>query len=165
MVYYSSVIGENVIAAAKDQGFALPKKPKHTPELPEDLSSLDDESLMGLMNEFTAWADYAEAQVGLAVIAEREAEMEMDKTTAEVWRNTLDAEPKMSVTVLKTVALSETSVAKARAEYEDSYAYRRLVSDIAARYERDAQILSRELTRRTAGEYSARQRRRSRWEQ
>jgi hypothetical protein len=116
------------------------------------------------MKEFTAWGDYASAQVGLAVITERECEMELELITADVWQKTLKVEPKTSVTVLKTVALTVESVAKARRTYEDAYAYRRLISDVADRFEKDALVLSRELTRRTQMEFGARTRRRDKWE-
>ncbi len=163
-MYFTSKLADDAIESLKEQGFSLPHKPDHTPELPDDVSTLDDESLLGLMQEFTAWADYASAQVGMAVIAEREAEMLLEKETAEVWKNSLAVDPKTSVTVLKTVSLTVPEVAEARDNYESSYAYRRMASDIAERFERDAQLLSRELTRRNQSEFNARQRRRARWE-
>lgn len=165
MTYYSSPLGDEALTSIKTQGFALPDKPNaDRPTLPEDLSTLADEDITQLMTEFTAWGDYASAQVGLAVIAERECEMELDVVTAEVWKESLDANPKMSVTVLKTVALTVEKVRKARGSYEDAYAYRRLMSDVADRFEKDALVLSRELTRRTQLEFGARTRRRDKWE-
>jgi hypothetical protein len=165
VTYYSSSLGDDALDSIKQQGFALPVKPaQDRPELPDDLSDLDDESLTQLMKEFTAWGDYASAQVGLAVITERECEMELELITADVWQKTLKVEPKTSVTVLKTVALTVESVAKARRTYEDAYAYRRLISDVADRFEKDALVLSRELTRRTQMEFGARTRRRDKWE-
>jgi hypothetical protein len=158
-------MSDEVIEAMEHQGFTLPPKPTgDRPELPEDLSDLDDADLTQLMKEFTAWGDYASAQVGLAQVAEREAELELDLITADVWKKTLTADPKMSVTVLRTVALTVESVAKARGTYEDSRAYRSMMSDVADRFERDAQVLSRELSRRTNMEFGARARRRDRWE-
>jgi hypothetical protein len=163
-MYFTSRLAEEAIESLKEQGFVLPHKPDHAPELPDDVSTLDDESLLKLMQEFTAWADYASAQVGMAVIAERESDLALEKATAEVWHRSLAVDPKMSVTVLKTVSLTVTEVADARDQYESAYAYRRMASDIADRFERDAQLLSRELTRRNQSEFNVRQRRRAKWE-
>ena len=162
-MYYTSPMADEALDSMKKQGFDLPPKPaQDRPELPEDLSDLDDGDLTELMKEFTAWGDYASAQVGLAQVAEREAELEMDRVTAEVWKNTLNEDPKMSVTVLKMVTLTVEGVSKARGSYEDARSYRSMMSDVAARFERDALVLSRELTRRTQGEFHARTRRK--WE-
>lgn len=163
-MYYASPLAESAMESVKDQGFQLPDKPKRDqPDLPDDLTDLDDDGLLDLMREFTSWADFAGAQVGMAVIAEREAEMELERITGVVWDETLADDPKKSVTVLKMVSLKDSRVYEARKSYEDSYAYRRIVTDISDRFERDAQMLSRELTRRTQAEFSARQRSR-RWE-
>lgn len=163
-MYYTSPMSEEVLDSMEKQGFALPAKPgANRPELPDDLSSLGDEDLTQLMKEFTAWGDYASAQVGLATVAEREAEMELDLVTAQVWQTTLSIEPKMSVTVLRTIALTNEGVAKARDNYENARAYRTMMSGVAEQFEKDALVLSRELTRRTQLEYGARTRRQDKW--
>lgn len=162
-MYYTSPTADEVIDSMKAQGFELPPKPTaDRPELPEDLSDLADADLTELMKEFTAWGDYASAQVGLAQVAERECELDLERITASVWKKTLTEDPKMSVTVLKMVALTVEDVSKARGSYEDARAYRSMMSDVADRFERDALVLSRELTRRTQGEFHARTRRK--WE-
>lgn len=159
--YIVSPNGESALAKVLDQGFKLPESPgkDDQPALPHNLEDMDDTALMEEFSLFTAWADYASAQVGLAVIKEREAELELE------WQISLhysDASPKKAVTLTKAEALQNTDVYEARKEYEEAYAYRRVVSDLADRYERDANVLSRELTRRTS-EGSVKAARREKW--
>lgn len=160
-LYNTSPEGEAALMRTVLQGFTLPESPDpgDQPALPHDLSSLDDTQLMEEFSLFTAWADYAEAQVGLAVIAERTAELELE------WQLSLyysSSPAKKSVTLTKAAALQSPDVYDARKKVDEAYAYRRVVADLAARYERDAGVLSRELTRRT-NETSARSARREKW--
>jgi hypothetical protein len=160
-MYRASPEGETALTKITDQGFTLPESPgeENKPALPDDLSELDDAGLMEEFSLFTAWADYASAQVGLAVIAERAAELDLE------WQISLHiaaASTKKTVTLVKAEALQNPDVYDARKKVEEAYAYRRLVSDLADRYERDAAVLSRELTRRTS-EASVKATRREKW--
>lgn len=157
-VYRLSPEGEAALEKVMDQGFALPENPEDQPKLPHDLDDLDDRGLMEEFSLFTAWADYANAQVGLAVITERAAELDLELQTSRYFSDA----PKKAVTITKAEALQDPNVYEARQKYEEAYAYRRLVSDLADRYERDAAILSRELTRRTS-EGSVKAARREKW--
>jgi hypothetical protein len=159
--YRVSPEGEVALAKIEDQGFHMPESPgvDSKPVLPTDLSDLDDAALMEEFSLFIAWADYASAQVGLAVIAERASELELE------WQISLhltDASTKKTVTQIKGEALQNPDVYAARKKVEEAYAYRRVVSDLSDRYERDAAVLSRELTRRT-NESSAKNSRREKW--
>ena len=159
-MYHFSPEGEDALHKVLDQGFTLPEAPDKgdQPALPQDLRDIGDVDLMEEFALFTAWADYASAQVGLAVISERAAEVELEWQISLHYRDA----PKQPVTQTKAEALQNPDVYEARKKYEAAYAYRRLVSDLADRYERDAAVLSRELTRRTS-EVSARASRRERW--
>ena len=68
-IYRLDPTGEDAMAKVRDQGFELPDSPTSQPTLPSDLDELDTKDLMEEFLLFTAWADYASAQVGLAVIA------------------------------------------------------------------------------------------------
>ena len=160
-VYHSSPNGAAAVAKVEDQGFKLPQSPgvDDQPALPHNLEDLDDVALMEEFSLFTAWADYASAQVGLAVISEKELELELE------WQISLhytDAPTKKAVTLTKAEALQNPDVYEARRNFEEAYAYRRVVTDLAERYERDANVLSRELTRRTS-EGSVKAARRDKW--
>ena len=159
--YLVSPNGASAVEKVQEQGFQLPQSPdrEDQPALPHSLEDLDDTALMDEFALFTAWADYASAQVGLAVISEKEAELEME------WQISLhytDAPSKKAVTLTKAEALQNSDVYEARKKYEEAYAYRRVVTDLAERYERDANVLSRELTRRTS-EGSVKAARRDKW--
>lgn len=164
MAYKQSPIGAETVETLKEQGFHLPPvpDPKDQPALPDDLSDLDDRSLMDEFALFTAWADYANAQVGLATIAEREAERELEYKSGLFWSDQPRTKP---VTMIKAEAAQEPQVVEAQEAFDKTQAYRRMVGEVAARYERDAMVLSRELTRRTQGEWSAKISRRERWAQ
>lgn len=156
--YRVSSMGADAKASLVYQGFQLPDIPTESPTLPVDVSDLDSSELMALFSLFTSWCDYAAAQLGLAVIAEREAERALEVAEAEAWYEL----PKSSVSAGKAlVALSE-KVQDAKFALDKNHAYRRMLSDLSVRYERDAAVLSRELTRRTS-ESSGKTVRRERW--
>lgn len=158
--YHVSPEGEDALTKVLAQGFKLPESPDpdDQPLLPNNLSDLNDRDMMEEFALFTAWADYAHAQVGLAVIAERTAELELE------WQISLhySSSPKQAVTITKAEALQNPDVYEARKKVEVAYAYRRVVTDLAERYERDAAVISRELTRRTS-EGSVRSANREKW--
>lgn len=54
------------------------------------------------------------------------------------------------VTLQKARAASDPEIVEARQQFDEAYAYRKLVESIANSMERNAQMLSRELTRRTS---------------
>jgi hypothetical protein len=141
------------------QGFEFPEQPGDGATLPDDLSDLDPRDLIETFALMTAWADYAHAQVGLATISEREAERVLEKAQARYW---LDSPKGATVASLRTLSVLDPDVTKAQQDLDEHHAYRRLVSDLASRYERDAAVLSRELTRRTS-ENSPKSTRRERW--
>jgi len=158
-VYRMSPLGEEARSRLENQGFYLPDIPNEDPSLPVDVSDLDSPTLMSMFSLFTAWCDYASAQVGLAVVMEREAERLLEHAEAESWR---DMGKGASVTASKALVVLSDDVQDARVALDECYAYRRLVTDLSARYERDAAVLSRELTRRTS-ENGPKQSRRERW--
>jgi hypothetical protein len=159
-IYRLDPTGEDAMAKVRDQGFELPDSPTSQPTLPSDLDELDTKDLMEEFLLFTAWADYASAQVGLAVIAERSAELDLEFHISLHYES---VPSRKSVTLAKAETLQNPDVYEARKKVEEAYAYRRVVADLAARYERDAAVLSRELTRRTS-EFSPKATRRDRWE-
>jgi hypothetical protein len=156
--YRASSTGAAAKALLETQGFDFPSAPDEVVDLPTDVSDMDSKDLMTMFATFTAWADYAGAQVGLSVIAERQMERLLDIAEAQAWQEL----PKSSVTQNKAMIALDESVIQAKDRLDEAHAYRRLVTDLAARYERDAAVLSRELTRRTS-EYSPKQTRRDRF--
>lgn len=66
------------------------------------------------------------------------------------------------VAVAKASRVLDPDVAEQKQEVANRYAYRKLVAVLFTNIERDAALVSRELTRRT-GSYEAKPRRESRW--
>lgn len=146
MTYRMSQRGEDAVEQLLTQGFSIPNQPPKHPTLPSDITELSPEDLMMLFTQLTAWADYAHAQLGLAVIEEREAESRVGLAEAKAWATV----PKSSVSAAKMVVAADADVLEANEELDNAHAYRRMVSEVAGRYERDIALVSRELTRRTS---------------
>jgi hypothetical protein len=156
--YVASDLGQGTKELLEKQGFNFPEQPKYPVSIPADITEIAIADLMEHFAVMTAWCDYANAQVGLAAIAERDAQRTLDWREADVWHNL----PKSSVTASKAHVALDTDVQDAMVALDEAYAYRRLVTDLANRYERDAAVLSRELTRRTS-EQGPKASRRERW--
>jgi hypothetical protein len=157
--YRKNALGEETIEQLELQDMDLPEKPSTDAQLPMDISNLDDRDLMTHLAEFTAWTDYASAQLGLAVISERTAEQKVELAEAEAWQN---APKSKTVAETKAAIVLDPHVQAAKASHMRLYAYRKMVGEVAQRYERDAAVVSRELTRRTS-ESGPKARRRDKW--
>ena len=142
-----SRFGEEAVKRLAGKGFTLPGKPDEVSAYLDDITDLDDEGLVAELALLTAWADYAASQHALAVIEEREAERGLAAAEANHWKG---RPAKTSVTESRKLVASDESVATAQEDLDRVYAYRKLLEELVARYERDAAVLSRELTRRTA---------------
>lgn len=147
-----SEASETAAATLKGQGFRVATKPlvDKIPSLPRDITSLVDESLMELFVNITSWVDYLSVQVSLAQIDERAAQRALDlaeaTAMADGWSGGRDARVALAKAKLatdpKVVALSE--------DLDDKHAYRKLIETLANNLDRDAAVVSRELTRRTS---------------
>lgn len=134
-----------------EQGLDLPEKPvSGMPGLPDRLTDMSDTDLMESYAEFVAWSDYTTSQVAAAAIDERAAQAELDAVEAQVMLSEWTGKTGDRVTLQKARAAADPQVIEARSRLEERYAYRKLVESIAASMERNAQMLSRELTRRTS---------------
>jgi hypothetical protein len=129
-----------------------------TPKLPEDITELDDEDLMRLFTKLIAYIDFLSTQAALAQIDERESERCLNQVEAEVTAN-LPVAKGDKVSVIKAQAAADPSVVEAAELYSSAYSYRKIIESMLDNYERDAMLVSRELTRRTAGDtYKSRSR-------
>ena len=158
-MYQYSQRGEDAMKRLTDQGFTLPDIPNNRPYLPEDITSIDDETLMNLFALLTAWSDFASTQYALAAIEEREAERRLTLAEGRAWK---ELPAKTAVSASKAIVASDADVVEMTGELDVAHAYRKLVGEQARNYERDATLVSRELTRRTS-EFSPKSRRKDRW--
>ena len=148
------MISTDVLATLEDLGFSLPAKPNlDIPLLPRDITELDDEALMSLFVEFTQWNAHLAGAHAIAVINEREAERALEYAEATAlltqWKNA-PTKGTTQVTVLKAQVSTLPEIEKLHQSLNTKYAFRKLLETRTISIERDSQVVSRELTRRTA---------------
>lgn len=139
-------------------GLAIAPRPDgDVPALPDDLTEVDEKSLIVLMRQYTAWYDYAASLLSVAEVEEAEAKADLGRIEMVAL---LRGEEK-TVTKAKARRAGDPEVVSASLEARKAYAYRKLVGGIADGIERKIALVSRELTRRTSMEPT--RRREQRW--
>lgn len=131
------------------QGLSLHPQPEiEIPVLPADLTAIDDEDLMVLYSLITAWSDFVSAQVSCAQVDERAAEKRLAHNENLLMIASGDRGDR--VTYARAQVAAEPTVVALKEEIESLHAYRKLVETLSLNIERDANLVSRELTRRTS---------------
>lgn len=144
-------ISADTLAKINKAGYTLASKPSYEiPSLPRDITELDDEALMDLFVQFTQWTDHLSGVHAMSVIDERELEKELSKAEANAMVTAFTGKGAKQVAVLKAHIANSPEVHGISEELDTKYAYRKLVETMMLNAERDAQVVSRELTRRTS---------------
>lgn len=155
---------EKAAAELKKQGLRIPNQPEdRLPRLPEDITSIHDEDLMVLFGSVTSWLDYVSVQVACAEIDERASQRVLDQAEASALIGSYKGPASDRITMAKAAAVLDPEVVRIKTELADNMAYRKLIQTLASNLERDAALVSRELTRRTAGISSTPSKRASRY--
>jgi len=118
--------------------------------LPGDITDIGSEALGQLYTRLTAWSDYIASQLTMAQLEERAAlkAKEFKENTMLVRR--MGAQVKGErVTAVKAEISVDPEVVSLDNDYEEKYAYRKLVEMLLNNHERDLQLVSREITRRS----------------
>lgn len=123
---------------------ALKPSREGMPALPDDPTSLNDESIIDLLFELTEWGCYARSQAVAAAVAERWAERDLALRTAEAVK---DAAGKTLADRRSAASLTD-AVLDSEARYVNAWAQRKALDEAAEAAERRAAALSRELSRR-----------------
>lgn len=133
-----------------DWGLDFTKPELDQVKMPADITMLSSEQLAEKFTQLTAWADYIASQLAVAQIEERAAQRQLD-----VMENKLLVE-KMAqpvrgerITLVKAQVSVDDRVLDLAQTLEEKYQYRKLVEMLLANHERDLQLVSREITRRT----------------
>lgn len=147
---------------ARKRGLRLPERPEgEVPVLtaPDgDLGEWSDGVLMTQFTLFTRWADHLNVEVALAEITEATAERIFRRIRDVAMLGVSPA--RGQVTAAKAAAGLSAEVIEAEDEAASAKAYRKLVQSLYENVERDASLLSRELTRRLGRDpYERRERR------
>lgn len=141
------------------------------PDIPDDLTAIDDRVLMRLFSREVAWQNFFGEQLSRAQIDEKyaEADLKMVETMSLMSQEREYVEgPKggrKSVTTaaeLKAKRDQDPKVQEAQLRAREAWAHRKAVEVAYESRERCAQLYSRELTRRTGGGLST-ERRDNRW--
>lgn len=149
--YRLGPFSERAFQEIVSQGLDLPEKPvSGLPKLPDSLTDMSDVELMESYSEFVAWSDFTTSQVAAAAIDERAAQATLEAKEAEVMLREWTGKTGDRVTLQKAKAASDPEIVAARQQVDERYAYRKLAESISTAMERNAQMLSRELTRRTS---------------
>ena len=118
--------------------------------LPEDITASNSEELGLLFTRLTAWTDYIASQFALAQLEERAALKKKEFTENTMLMRRMNAGVKGErVTTVKAEVSVHPDVVALDNDYEEKYAYRKLVEMLLNNHERDIQLVSREITRRS----------------
>lgn len=121
------------------------------PSVPGDVTILDDSELMELFSELTAFSNFLSAQYACAQIDEKNAETDLERAESVVYLAANDLNKKETVAMLKARTMVDPNVRDCKERYNAVYAYRKLIEVMVNNAERSTILISRELTRRTAG--------------
>lgn len=120
------------------------------PNVPADITEIDDESLMQLFGELTAYANFLSVQFACAVIDEKNADQALDLEESKNYISSYEANKKETVTIMKARMASDPTIIHLREGMSAKYAYRKLIEVMVNNVDRSTQLVSRELTRRTS---------------
>ena len=143
-------------------GFTLTVKPEYDiPSLPRDITELDDEGLMDLFVQLTQWNDHLSGAQAIAIINERDAQRALDNAEAAALMKNWTGAKGDRITLIKAQIAATKEIQDLSHDLDIKYAFRKLIETKTINVERDTQVVSRELTRRTSdgGGLRSRQRR------
>lgn len=144
-------VSRKVLESLSELGITLSAKPDfEIPQLPRDITELDDEGLMDLFVQFTQWNDHLSGARAIAVINEREAERLVEAKEAAAMVSNWQGGKGDRVAVVKAMIVTDPQVEALKHDLDIKYAFRKLLETRAENVERDSQVVSRELTRRTS---------------
>lgn len=131
-------------------GLTFEKPSEEQVRLPADITEVSSDELGQLFTKLTSWTDYIASQLTLAQLEERSAlkKKEFTENTMLVRRMGATARGERVTTVKAEIAVDDTVVALDN-DYEEKYAYRKLVEMLLTNHERDLSLVSREITRRS----------------
>jgi hypothetical protein len=134
----------------KDWGLTFVKPHDKQVALPPDITDISSEELGELFTRLTAWTDYIASQLTMAQLEERAALKKKEFTENTMMVRRMGAQVKGErVTAVKAEIAVNEEVVLLDNDYEEKYAYRKLVEMLLTNHERDLALVSREITRRS----------------
>jgi hypothetical protein len=134
----------------RELGIGEPEQPEFgLPKLEPDLDDLTDKQLMTLFVQLTRWSDFFQNQLAVEDIRERFADAEVRKLEGLYMTANKPERVSEAVTWVRAQMELDPAVQSARDVLKVIYARRKLKQMLFESSERDAAVVSRELTRRT----------------
>lgn len=135
---------------AADWGLDFKKPELAQVQMPADITMLSSEQLAEKFTQLTAWADYIASQLAVAQIEERASARALDVMENKILVEKM-AQPVRGerITLVKAQVSVDPRVLDLAQTAEEKYQYRKLVEMLLSNHERDLQLVSREITRRT----------------
>lgn len=134
----------------QDWGLTFSKPVGDQVQLPHDITAITSDDLGELFTQLTAWTDYIASQLVMAQIEERAVMRKKEFLENSLLLKRMGAQVKGErVTTVKAEIAVHPEVVLLDDEYEQKYAYRKLVEMLLSNHERDLQLVSREITRRS----------------
>jgi hypothetical protein len=147
--------GDTALSAIRSQGFEVDSEfTGALPQMPFDITDLDDLGVMRLWQEYNAYLSFILAQVTVAEMDEQSVKKKLDLIEAKY--SATHTQPKMTVSAIKALVMAEQEVIDADYEYFVAHNYRKVLAMLYSNVERDCNFISRELTRRTSSGFSSR---------
>lgn len=138
-------------------GLAFHKPSDEQVTLPSDITAIASEELGGLFTKLTAWTDYIASQLAMAQLEERASQKKLDFAENTMLVKRMGAQTKGErVTTVKAEVSVHPEIVELSNDYEEKYAYRKLVEMLLNNHERDLSLVSREITRRSNDQRSIR---------
>lgn len=135
-----------------EKGINIPRPSYELVNLPPDITTLSSEQLAEMFTILTGWADYTASQLAQAQIAERTAQRKLDLKVNRLTVEKMGSATKGDkVTLIRAQIAIDDEVIALEEDLEEKYAYRKMVEMMLSNQERDITLVSREITRRTAG--------------
>lgn len=154
---------QEAIDTVQRDGLMLPDQPgSQYPQLPSDITMVDDDGLMEYFSELTAWGDFIASKVAFAGVEERHAQRALDLAEATATSRHWTGASGERVAVMKKRVAEDPEVVRALSELDRRHAYRKVIEVMQDNNDRDTSLISRELTRRTSQQGSM-VKRRDRW--
>lgn len=144
-----------------------PRPDGESPVLPPDPTALDDSQLMVAFTNFMGWVDFSATQLGFAEVDERCADALVEKRRDLLLLRSMPSSEALrkredTMTRVKAEVDTHAEMVELQQQHAIAYARKKLLTTTYERYDRDAFVLSREITRRGGGQ-DPKLRRQSRW--
>jgi hypothetical protein len=147
---YNQLVNQLRADVFQEMALGDPNAPEYVfPKLEPGIDELNDHDLMELFVKLTRFADFFQAQLAVEEIAEKYAEAEVKKLEGLYMIGHKPVRVSEQVTWVRASMEGDPEVQTARDALRLFYARRKLKQVLFEQAERDAAVISRELTRRT----------------